>query len=265
MDTGTGLFLGLVFCGTIFLYSQTKDRWNWSKLKKIGKWLAITLIALIIISIVYIYINNKEEKAQTIWESPKITNELMGIKLNDSFKDVQFKLGKLTPYGWGDDIGESYLRRLSTSDLELISSGKVEKLSDSGIKILSEKYPDLKKSIDGGVFGFNTDISPQKYLVVIVEENKIKTISFDCGNDVAVPDVVVNTVGCNASGEDLQKKFGNDIRILCKKNNTDIQRAYDVVRYGVRYHLVQNRVIGFSIAEPKVLETYIGNNYDKCE
>ena len=130
MDTGTGLFLGLVFCGTIFLYSQTKDRWNWSKLIKIGKWLAITLIALTIISIVYIYINNKQEKAQNIWESPKITNELLGIKLNDSFKDVQFKFGNLTPYGWRDGIDESYLRRLSTSDLELISAGRIEKLSN---------------------------------------------------------------------------------------------------------------------------------------
>jgi hypothetical protein len=264
MDTGTGLFLGLVFCGTIFLYSQTKDRWNWSKLLKIGKWLIIIFIALIIIFIVYIHFNNKHEKAQTIWESPKITDELMGIKLNDSFNDVQFKFGNLTPSGWYGDVGESYLRRLSSSDLEFISTGRVEKLSDDGIKILSKKYPDLKESIARGLFSFNTDLLPQKNLSVTVKNKKIEAIMYNCA-DYDGQSVIVNTVGCDTSGEEIQKKFGKDIRILCSKDNASFVRVYDVVRYGVRYYLAQNRVGSFLIAEPKVLETYIGFNYDKCE
>ena len=264
MDTGTGLFLGLVFCGIVFLYSQTKDRWNWSKLIKIGKWLAITFVIAIIITIVYVYIDNHKEEKQIVWDTPKVTNELMGIKLNDSFKDVEFKFGRLIPSGWDENIGESYLRRLSTPDLELISNGKIDQLSEGGIKMLSEKYPDLKKSIENRHFKFSSKTSPQDKLGVFVKDKRVEAIHYDCGNYDSQA-IVVNTVGCNTSGEDLQKKFGKDIRILCGKNNTFPERVYDVVRYGVRYHLRQNKVDGFLIAEPKVLETFVGKSWDKCD
>ena len=43
---GIGIFLGLCFCGFIYLYTQTKDRWNWSKLCKILVYVVITPIVL---------------------------------------------------------------------------------------------------------------------------------------------------------------------------------------------------------------------------
>lgn len=264
MGTGTGLFLGLVFCGSVFLYSQTKDRWNWSKLKKIGKWLAITLVIAIVITIVYLNIKEIKEE-QNIWDTPKVTNELMGIKLNDSFKDVEFKFGHFIPAGWDDKIGYSDLKRLSTPDLELISEGKYDQLSDGGIKLLSETSPHLKESIEGGHFKSSSKTYPQDKLRLIIKDKRVEAIQFDCG-DFSDLDVVVNTISCNTSGEDLQKKFGKDIRVLCSKNNTNLERVYDVVRYGVRYHLSQNKVSAFLIAEPKVLEThFLGKNWDKCE
>ena len=148
METGTGFFLGLVFCGIVFLYSQTKDRWNWSKLKKIVKWLLISLALTILITIVYNYFDNRTEKKQIVWDTPKVTNELMGIKINDSFKDVEFKFGHFIPLGWDDKISDSDLKSLSTPDMELISDGKYDQLSNEGIKLLSEKSPSLKESID---------------------------------------------------------------------------------------------------------------------
>jgi hypothetical protein len=261
MNTGTGLFLGLVFCGTVFLFSQTKDRWDWGILKKIGKWLAISFLVIITITLVYEYIDDNKENAQIVSNSPKITNELMGIKLNDSFKDIEFKFGRLIPSGFSDDIEESYLKRLSTPDLELIAYGEFDKLSEGGIKILSEKFPALQESIAEGDFKFQSKTSPQINLRVFVKSKKIEAILYECAD---YDDILVNTVGCNTSGESLQKKFDKDIRILCGKNNTNLDRVYDVVRYGVRYYLTQNRVIGFLIAEPKLLESFVKHNYDKC-
>jgi hypothetical protein len=62
-----------------------------------------------------------------------------------------------------------------------------------------------------------------------------------------------NGIGCSANGEDLERRFGKDLKILCRLPDKDgwedaePTRAYDVSKYGTRYVLVQNKIryIGF--------------------
>ena len=50
MDTGTGLFSGLVTLGIIYLYTQTKDRWNWILISKLSPLFFILISEIYLVS-----------------------------------------------------------------------------------------------------------------------------------------------------------------------------------------------------------------------
>ena len=87
MELGTGIFLSVVFLGTVVLYIATKDRWNW---KKIFLWpLGVTVgFGVVGASITYLYLQYEDR--------PRKLTELWGVSLKDSAGDVKFKKGEPT-------------------------------------------------------------------------------------------------------------------------------------------------------------------------
>jgi len=81
MGIGIGIFLGLVFIGTTYLYTQTRDSWNW---RKIWKWIGVGILALIVIplavgSIVWVYSSISDYYAS----KPKVISSLHGLNLGE--------------------------------------------------------------------------------------------------------------------------------------------------------------------------------------
>lgn len=60
-----------------------------------------------------------------------------------------------------------------------------------------------------------------------------------------------NGIGCDDSGEKIQDKFKGEVSVLCRPEEKGEEnlpvRAYDVAKYGVRYILEKNAVIGIFV------------------
>ena len=94
MDTGTGLFCGLVILGVIYLYTQTKDRWNWKKI-------VFSMIGILLILLGIFWLSlwlPKQLTPNAGVDKPKLITSSDGISLGDTLADVEFKKGKLKTY-----------------------------------------------------------------------------------------------------------------------------------------------------------------------
>lgn len=85
MSIGLSIFVGLMFCGFVYLYTKNRDRWSWRKFWKIiGVVIAIPiLIALLVIG--GVYLNDKYENRA------RLVTEFRGIKIGDSYSDFMFR------------------------------------------------------------------------------------------------------------------------------------------------------------------------------
>lgn len=84
------VFFGFVFFGLIYLYTKTRDTWNW---KKISLWFGGSVITLILVLVVVIYADSLKAIIPTVSST---VNSYDGITLGEKFTDVEFKKGKLT-------------------------------------------------------------------------------------------------------------------------------------------------------------------------
>jgi len=186
------VFFGFVFFGLIYLYTKTRDTWNW---KKISLWFGGSVIALILTIVVAIYADSLKSIVPTI--STTISS-FDGITLGDKLSEVEFKKGKLKKHA---DT------KPSDEDLYEVSS-------NSGI------YVDIATKLVTGIY-------------------------IDCSNYQSSK---LNGIGCGDSSESIQNKFKGDISALCEPDDTkdkgDPLRVYDVPKYGVRYILQKNVVVG---------------------
>jgi hypothetical protein len=93
MSVGEGIFYGLVFLGIIYLYIQTKDRWNWKKI--IFRFFG-GLIGLVLIAVIVDYIFDEfSRNSFTDNQKPKIITGINGIELGAKLSDVIFKTGAI--------------------------------------------------------------------------------------------------------------------------------------------------------------------------
>lgn len=247
MSIGLGFFLGLVFCGVIFLYTQTKDRWNWGKCGKILLYLTGTSFAilLLLIGIIYFY-----EEYQ---EHPKVITELKGIQLGENFQDAIFKHGKAKM-----DV---------TRDVEFLAKYIEERKDKKGtpeFERVAEAYKNAKdaeakalaKGATDGGYWLND-------VYVFIKNNKIDVIAHKC-ND-GYDGTELNGIGCASKGDEIINKFGSAVRVQCSTDkDINTSRVYDVVNYGTRYYLEKNTVNRMSIFSPATLESNIGENWGKC-
>ena len=109
-------------------------------------------------------------------------------------------------------------------------------------------------------------ISAQERLVVGTEDNRVTRIGYLCEDSDYKS---INRIDCGDTGEEIFEAFGKDVRVQCLKDKTDpdyvSQRAYDVVKYGVRYFLTSNKVVSFLIASPKQIETLGRGVWTACD
>src|SRR5690348_5151881 len=97
MDIGLGLLLGLSFCGLIYLYVQTKDRWNWARTRKIVFIGICTVVVLTILSFASFFAYEYYQRL------PRIITGFYGLNLGDTLSDACFKLGPPLPPTSQDD------------------------------------------------------------------------------------------------------------------------------------------------------------------
>lgn len=93
MSIGEGIFYGLVFLGIIYLYIQTRDRWNWKKivLRLFGGIVGLLLIAVLIDYFFDKFSRNSFKDSQ----KPKVISGINGIELGAKLSDVIFKTGSI--------------------------------------------------------------------------------------------------------------------------------------------------------------------------
>lgn len=186
------VFFGFVFFGIIYLYTKTRDTWNW---KKIALWFGGSVAALVLIMVIAIFADFFKSIVPTI--STTITS-YDGITLGDKLSDVEFKKGKLKKQS-----------ETKPSDEDLY-----EVNSESGI------YVDKANQLVAGIY-------------------------ISCSNYQSTK---INGIGCGDSSESIRDKFKGDISELCEPEDTkdkgDPLRVYDVSKYGVRYILQKNAVVG---------------------
>ncbi len=244
---GIGIFLGLFFCGVIYLYTQTKDRWNWKKLWRIMFYVITTPIAigLIIWGGLFLY---------SIYEEmPKLVTSYKGVKLGESLNDVSFKLGKFEEFDeWVINYETEKLNKLEKNTQEY--GNKFKEVHDL---IVQKQENKLKNKGNDGDY-----IEPSIRLIIKIVDNKVIHIDYLCeDHDYSS----VNSIGCKSSGDEILDKFSNEVRILCSSDKDNSERVYDTLKYGVRYFLKRNVVTSIVITEPKTLESYIGNHWVKCD
>jgi len=89
MGIGLGIFGGICVLGIIYLYTQTKDRWNWRKIsKRLFVGLGLFFLALFLfIGGLFAYFSIQDYyKAQ-----PKVISSYKGVSIGDKLSDVSFK------------------------------------------------------------------------------------------------------------------------------------------------------------------------------
>src|SRR5262249_19254000 len=195
MDIGLGLFLGLCFCGLIYLYTQTKDRWNWAKARKA---FLVTLWALILLGGISIGGILSYQYYQGL---PRVITEIQGLKLGDTRSDAVFKLGE-------------------PERLSVVSP-------DGGEETVSFRSHSVSATL---------------------RSHKVVSVTYSCKSNER-NHTSLNGIHCGDRGEKILKNFDGNVRVLChivaKEQGpwTEYQRlsrAYDVVKYGTRYQLIQN-------------------------
>jgi hypothetical protein len=87
MSIGTGLFLGLACLATVFLYSQTKDRWRW---RRIVKWGAIIACTPLLLGAVWLGLTLLEQYQNA---RPRPVDRYAGVAIGESMEEVRYSLG----------------------------------------------------------------------------------------------------------------------------------------------------------------------------
>jgi len=206
------VFFGFVFIGLVYLYTKTKDTWNW---KKISLWFGGSVAALVIISLVAIFADSFKSLTPTI--STTLTS-YDDISLGEKFSDVEFKKGKL--------------------------------IKTSNSKVGDDSY-----------YKINDKTS-------VFIDNASQTVSGILANCGDYQSVTFNGISCGSSGDLIQDKFKGEITVMCPSwegmEDKDPIRGYDVPKYGVRYALQKNQVIGMFIF-PKSFWADKKSAWTKCK
>ncbi len=247
MELGTGVFLSAVFLGIVALYIATKDRWNW---KKIFLWPLGVIVGVSAIGRAIAYAYEQYE------ERPKVLTEFKSIKLGEQFQDAIFKHGKA--------------ERETTREAERFARYLVEIKDQKGTPKFDAIEVAYKKAKDAEAAVIAKGTTDGNYFLnearVAIKDNQIESIGHRC-SDESVDYTSVNGIRCGAKGDEILEKFGGAVRVLCPKNTTEdtsLVRVYDAAKYGTRYYLTKNSVKQILIAQPAVLDSYVGINWDKC-
>ena len=128
---------------------------------------------------------------------------------------------------------------------------------------LGEKFQDFMFRNEGFVLKMDEKKSDdvrnysnkEKSLTVRVEDDKVVRVVYQCNEDYDSFDL--NGIDCGSVGDKVLEKYGKELHANCLKEKTNDDylkyRVYDAVKYGVRYHIISNKVRAFDISNPAVL------------
>jgi hypothetical protein len=217
MSIGLGIFFGSLFIGTVFLFTKTRDSWNWRKIWKRLGLSVVFIVALIAVAIASTFGFHKWE------ERPKVVTSIEGVSLGETLSDVAFRYGEFSKQ----------------------SSDEQKKVGKDD----AESY-----------------VSEKKRLMINVRAERIESIVYLCKDDSDY--TASGGITCGYSGEAIFSRFGGAVRVKCliKAENeiSKLTRAYDIPKFGIRYLLHQNRVIGFYVMDAKMRSDAIGINWHAC-
>ena len=112
------------------------------------------------------------------------------------------------------------------------------------------KIDKSESKIEDEIYYRRKEENQKNYASVTIKDNRVLRIVLKCKD--SYDSVKVNGIGCHSYGETITEKFGQLVSIQCLKDKNDENylkyRVYDVKKYGIRYHLISNQIIAFSIA-----------------
>lgn len=245
MELGTGIFLSAVVLGVVAIFIATKDRWNWGKVARRAIFSIVALV-LVVLGGIYAY--------DWYQDRPTLQKEFRGVALGEKYQDVVFRHGALT--------------RDVSADVELLARWMVENERLKGSPSFEEKATAYKRAklleeqeVAGNVIDTQFIVNDS---TVTFKNGVVNDIFYGC--QVAGGDYTsVNRIGCGDSSEDIDKKYGRDIRVLCEKSPVNASRVYDGIAFGTRYYLTKNRVVGFMVTTPTNLEKLVGLSWAPCK
>lgn len=106
-----------------------------------------------------------------------------------------------------------------------------------------------------------------------LRNGKIVRVSYSCMEN-NTDFTSLNGIICGDSGDNILAKFDKEVRILCRVLNKQegpwsdyqrVTRVYDLVKYGIRYELMQNSVSTMEIASPEDLESSNQIEWETCK
>lgn len=229
MGIGIGIFLGLVFLGTIYLYTQTRETWNWRRIWKRGGIVLAILIALPFIvaglAIAYDMITNYVDNI------PKKVTTLQGLTLGEKLSDVEFKLPlKKDKTQYNSDTMISYsVEGQPFRDLAFDKNNRLISIGETCTNDFNVT-PSFER-VNGIPCNASAELILEKY-----GKNKVR-------------------IQCPSKKQIAEEKDFNVSRI----------RAYDAVDYGVRYILNGNQMFSLNITTPEELKGWTGVNWVPCD
>ncbi len=225
MSIGEGIFYGLVFLGTIYLYIQTKDRWNWKKIvfRLIGAIIGLVLIAVLVDYITDNFaINSFKDN-----HKPKIITGINGIELGEKLSDVIFKTGAIKDkkqadrYNFSSDENKTFFIDIHTKLVNRIGYWCTQD---------EINYPNSYKSL---------------------QLNGVK-----CGETEF-------TINLNYGKENI-RVLCRKKKESANEPEPEMVRRYDAVEFGVSYLLVTNKVYGMYVYYPSDLKKFSTESWIEC-
>jgi len=248
MSIGSGIFLAGLCLALVALYAVTRDRWAW---KRIVVRTLLALVGLIVVvgSGLFFY---KQ------WaDRPKVVESFGGVSLTDRRPDVVFKLGagrlshrydlaQIDAYLASDQakLNPSYAADAQAARVEVVALAKL------GEETFAKNAQYVFGEVD-----------------VEFKDDVVHTIARACKTD-GLDFTEINGVSCGTSGEKIQEKFGDAVRILCssqKAPEAGEQRVFDVVSLGTRFYLTKNQVSGHMVVRPETLRGFTTKGWIACE
>lgn len=192
------------------------------KTKNTWNWKKITIISISTPIILIICFFSWISISDYLEARPRIITKLENVSLNERISAARFKIPDLNP-----------VAKIEGDD------------------------PEVDNYFNGKIW-----ISSKKNIII--------SVSRTCNENYDY--FSVNAIQCGQSGDDIMQSFGaSNVEILCRVPDKDEEiskkyshqvRVYDVKRYGVRYHLLLNKVHAFTIFNP---DQFSRSKWKQCD
>lgn len=225
MSVGLGIFLGCVYLGTVYLYTQTRDRWNWSRIILSCGIAAVFAGALLGGMALYQKWRPDEHGIASVGVpsgKPEAVTSIGDVALGDAWSDVVFRVG-------GDFKGEPS--------------------PDQG------RYP--------GTIIYTHDKLPLVAHVYQGRVTYIVYRCPREGPSITVNGIACGDSGDRIM-ERFAKQI-RVLCLVKPSSISSSMRAYDAVDFGTRYVLSSNKVTAFAVADKAEMPYLSGINWGKCE